>query len=73
MFLILLLLCTGHYIIGAIIFMATDVSPNFQNIKIWKVLVIGGLGMMIHYGVNIASEKLSVAKFNWSLKEWIRK
>ena len=63
-----------HYIVGAMVFMAVDVSPrNVSGIKIWKILVIGGVGMILHWCICILSDKLSIAECNWSLKEWIRK
>lgn len=69
-----IILLLFHYLMGCWFFIAFDFSAsNVDKVKIWKALVVGGVGMIIHRTLCILSYKLSTAEFNWSIKEWLRK
>ena len=63
-----------HYVMGCWFFIALDFSAqDVDEVKIWKALITGGVGMLIHRSICILSKKLKTADCNWTLKEWIRK
>jgi hypothetical protein len=79
---ILLVVSIIWYFAGVVILSSVDINfgswyddgpSEIHTLRVWKIIIIGGPIMLLHWTIAKLSAIFGSAKFNYSLSEWLRR